>query len=138
MRGDGACGGQGSAQSPSPNQSPISAARTYESDPGADLRDRVQGRVRFSLDPGVRVQGRVRFALDPRVRVQGRVRFALDRGVRFQEGVRDLLWTGESESKNGSDLARHLLRLGFVWSVAVAEKGVVLMDGAPDLTSLAI
>jgi hypothetical protein len=80
MRGDGACGGQGSAQSPSPNQSPISAARTYESDPGADLRDRVQGRVRFSLDPGVRVQGRARFALDPRVRVQGRVRFALDRG----------------------------------------------------------
>jgi hypothetical protein len=50
-----------------------------------------------------------------------------------------LVWTGES------DLARHLLSpdllgwaLFFVWSVAVAEKGVVLMDSAPDLTSLII
>jgi hypothetical protein len=64
-------------RSPSPNQS--TRAR-----PGAGSRARVQGGVRFALDPRARVQGRVRFLWTPRVRVQGRVRF---------------FWTPESESK---------------------------------------
>jgi hypothetical protein len=48
-----------------------------------------------------------------------------------------LVWIGES------DLARHLLSLDLLgWALfgpfAVAEKGAVLMDSAPDLTYLII
>jgi hypothetical protein len=72
--------------------------------------------------PSPRSQGGARLALDPRVRVQGGVRFGLDRRVRSGKAF---IWS-------------RFIKLGFVWSVAVVEKGAVLMDSAPDVTSLII
>jgi hypothetical protein len=126
---------QGSAQSPSPYRSPISAARIWESDPGAEPRARAQaGGARFALGPGVRAPvspcprrpeepdllwipepeskeepDLLWPCLDPRVRVQGGVR-ATCFGPQSPSPRRSTICFGP-ESPTESDLARHLVRL---------------------------